>query len=81
MAVLAATRVQNADPADKIVRHAGILFEYLQARRQQMYPLNARRSLRNFMIHEVSRLASTPESTLYPTMGRARSLSALKPTH
>lgn len=57
MAVLAATRVQNADPADKIVRHAGILFEYL-------HPLNAQRSLRNFMIHEVSRLASTPESTL-----------------
>lgn len=66
MAVLAATRVQNADPADKIVRHAGIPFEHLQARRQKMYPLNARKSLRNFVIHKVSRLASIPESTLKP---------------
>ncbi len=64
MAVQAAIRVQSEDPANKIVRHAGMLSEHLQARRQQMYPPDAQKSLRNFMIHEVSRLTSIPESTL-----------------
>lgn len=56
--------MQGEDPADKIVRHAGMLSEHLQARRQQMYPPDAQKSLRTFMIHEVSKLTSIPESTL-----------------
>ncbi|MEO5756381.1 MAG: plasmid partitioning protein RepA [Mesorhizobium sp.] len=64
MAVQALSTMQGEDPADKIVRHASMLSEHLQARRQQMYPPNAQKSLRNFMIHEVSRLTSIPESTL-----------------
>lgn len=64
MAVRAATRVQSAEPADKLVRHSGILPEHLQTPRQQMYPPGGRKSIRNFMIHEVSRLTSIPESTL-----------------
>ncbi|WP_029349430.1 plasmid partitioning protein RepA [Bosea sp. 117] len=64
MAVQAAISMQSEDPADKIVRHAGLLSEHLQARRQQMYPPDAQKSLRTFMIHEVSRLTSIPESTL-----------------
>lgn len=60
----AATRMQGEDPADKIVRHASMLSEHLQARRQQMYPPDAQKSLRTFMIHEVSKLTSIPESTL-----------------
>lgn len=64
MAVQATCQMQSQDPADKIVRHAGMLSEHLQARRQQMYPPDAQKSLRNFMVHEVSRLTSIPESTL-----------------
>lgn len=52
------------DPADKIVRHAALLSDHLQARREQMYPPNAEKSLRYFMTHEVSKLTSIPESTL-----------------
>ena len=64
MAAPAMTISEAEDPADKIVRHAGLLSEHLQARRQQMYPPDAQKSLRNFMIHEVSKLTSIPESTL-----------------
>lgn len=64
MAAPAMTIIEAEDPADKIVRHAGLLSEHLQARRQQMYPPDAQKSLRNFMIHEVSKLTSIPESTL-----------------
>jgi len=64
MAAPAITTIEAEDPADKIVRHAGLLSEHLQARRQQMYPPDAQKSLRYFMIHEVSKLTSIPESTL-----------------
>lgn len=64
MAAQAATAASPEDPADKIVRHAGMLSSHLQARRQQMYPPDAQKSLRYFMTHEVSRLTSIPESTL-----------------
>lgn len=60
----AAPILQKDDPADKIVRHAAMLSSHLQARRQQMYPPDAQKSLRHFMIHEVSKLTSIPESTL-----------------
>lgn len=64
MTAQAQTRIQIEDPADKIIRHAGMLSEHLQARRQQMYPPDAQKSLRYFMTHEVSKLTSIPESTL-----------------
>ncbi|MET4214521.1 plasmid partitioning protein RepA [Bradyrhizobium sp. LA2.1] len=64
MATQAQTKIQFEDPADKIIRHAGMLSEHLQARRQQMYPPDAQKSLRYFMTHEVSKLTSVPESTL-----------------
>ena len=64
MAAQAATTTKREDPADKIVRHAGMLSGHLQARRQQMYPPDAQKSLRHFMTHEVSKLTSIPESTL-----------------
>jgi chromosome partitioning protein len=64
MAAQVATAAPQEDPADKIVRHAGMLSSHLQARRQQMYPPDAQKSLRYFMTHEVSRLTSIPESTL-----------------
>lgn len=52
------------DPADKIGRHAALLSDHLQARREQMYPPNAEKTLRYFMTNEVSKLTSIPESTL-----------------
>lgn len=64
MVELAANFSQPEDPADKIVRHAGMLSEHLQARRQQMYPPDAQKGLRYFMTNEVSRLTSIPESSL-----------------
>ncbi|MCK1326556.1 plasmid partitioning protein RepA [Bradyrhizobium sp. 156] len=64
MATQPQTKIQFEDPADKIIRHAGMLSEHLQARRQQMYPPDAQKSLRYFMTHEVSKLTSVPESTL-----------------
>lgn len=48
----------------RIVRHAGILSGQLQSLRERMYPPEAQKSLRSFMINEVSRLTSIPESTL-----------------
>ncbi|ALN75346.1 MULTISPECIES: plasmid partitioning protein RepA [unclassified Aureimonas] len=59
-----AVPILDEDPADKVVRHGAILSAELQARRQQMYPPDARKSLRFFMTHEVSKLTSIPESTL-----------------
>lgn len=64
MVELAANFSQPEDPADKIVRHAGMLSEHLQARRQQMYPPDAQKGLRYFMTNEVSRLTTIPESSL-----------------
>src|SRR5579863_2873624 len=64
MPAQAQTHIHGEDPADKIIRHAGALSEHLQARRQQMYPPDAQKSLRYFMTHEVSKLTSIPESTL-----------------
>jgi chromosome partitioning protein len=48
----------------RIVRHADLLSTQLQSLRTRMYPPDARKSLRSFMTHEVSRLTSIPESTL-----------------
>ena len=64
MVVPIASIPETSDPADKIVRHASLLSSHLQARRQQMYPPDAQKSLRFFMTHEVSKLTSIPESTL-----------------
>ncbi len=50
--------------ADRIVRHATLLSGQLQSLRERMYPPTARKTLRSFMTHEVSRLTSIPESTL-----------------
>ncbi len=54
----------SEDPAEKIARHARMLSGELQARRQQMYPPNAEKSLRYFLTNEVSKLTTIPESTL-----------------
>lgn len=51
-------------PAEKIVRHAGLLSSQLQSLRQKMYPPEAQKSLRRFMTNEVSKLTSIPESSL-----------------
>jgi chromosome partitioning protein len=59
-----APSVQIEDPADRIIRHAGLLSGELQARREQMYPPNAEKTLRYFPTNEVSKLTSIPESTL-----------------
>lgn len=56
--------LEAENPAARIVRHASMLSEHLQARREQMYPPNAQKTLRTFAVHEVSRLTSIPESTL-----------------
>lgn len=50
--------------SDRIVRHASLLSGQLQNLRERMYPPEARKTLRSFMTHEVSRLTSIPESTL-----------------
>ena len=51
-------------PEDKIIRHAALLSSQLQSIREEMYPPEARKSLRRFMTHEVSKLTSIPEATL-----------------
>lgn len=56
--------MKNENPADKVLRHGHILSSHLQARREQMYPPHAQKSMRHFMTNEVSRLTSIPESTL-----------------
>ncbi len=50
--------------SDRIIRHATMLSGQLQNLRERMYPPEARKTLRGFMTHEVSRLTSIPESTL-----------------
>ncbi|MBB4000472.1 plasmid partitioning protein RepA [Aureimonas pseudogalii] len=59
-----AVPILSEDPAEKVVRHGAILSAELLARRQQMYPPDARKTLRFLMTHEVSKLTSIPESTL-----------------
>lgn len=63
MADLARVNV-GEDPADRIIRHARVLSGELQARREQMYPPNAEKTLRYFLTNEVSKLTNIPESTL-----------------
>jgi chromosome partitioning protein len=63
--VEAARRIlAREDPAQRIVRHAGVLSNQMQALRERMYPPHAEKSLRNFMTNEVSKLTSIPGSTL-----------------
>lgn len=52
------------EPEEKIVRHAGLLSSQLQSIRERMYPPEAKKTLRRFMTHEVSKLTSIPEPTL-----------------
>ncbi|MDE1994432.1 MAG: plasmid partitioning protein RepA [Rhizobiaceae bacterium] len=54
----------SEDAATKIVRHAGMLSNQLQALRARMYPPKAEKGLRYFMTNEVSKLTSIPDSTL-----------------
>jgi chromosome partitioning protein len=55
---------EKEDAAQRIVRHAGVLSNQMQALRERMYPPHAEKALRHFMTHEVSKLTSIPESTL-----------------
>ena len=55
---------KKEDPAERIVRHAGVLSSQMQALRERMYPPHAEKNLRYFMTNEVSKLTSIPESTL-----------------
>ena len=67
MALTEQTEQENTFPEDaatKIVRHAGMLSNQLQALRTRMYPPKAKKSLRHFMTNEVSKLTSIPDSTL-----------------
>ncbi len=61
------TALQTNRPDDggsKIRRHAHVLSSQLQTMRATMYPPEARKKLRPFLTHEVSKLTSIPESTL-----------------
>ena len=51
-------------PEDKIMRHAALLSGQLQSIREEMYPPEARKTLRRFMTHEVSKFTTIPEATL-----------------
>ena len=55
---------EKEDAAQRIVRHAGVLSDQMQALRERMYPPHAEKALRHFMTNEVSKLTSIPESTL-----------------
>lgn len=55
---------KKEDPAERIVRHAGVLSSQMQSLRERMYPPHAEKGLRYFMTNEVSKLTSIPESTL-----------------
>jgi chromosome partitioning protein len=55
---------EKEDAAQRIVRHAGVLSNQMQALRERMYPPHAEKALRRFMTNEVSKLTSIPESTL-----------------
>ena len=57
------TTSQNAS-AEQIVRHAKALSSQLAGLRERLYPPNAQKSLRNFLVHEVAKLTTIPESTL-----------------
>jgi chromosome partitioning protein len=46
---------KKEDPAERIVRHAGVLSSQMQALRERMYPPHAEKSLRYFMTNEVSK--------------------------
>lgn len=59
---LEATR--PADAGSKIRHHADLLSSQLQSMRASMYPPEAKKKLRPFLTHEVSKLTSIPESTL-----------------
>lgn len=52
------------DAGSKITRHAGLLSAQLQQLRTRMYPPKSEKSLRSFLINEVSKLTSIPDSTL-----------------
>lgn len=61
------TALETARPDEagsKIRRHAHVLSSQLQTMRATMYPPEARKKLRPFLTHEVSKLTSIPESTL-----------------
>ena len=55
---------EKEDAAQRIVRHAGVLSNQMQALRERMYPPHAEKALRRFMTNEVSKLTSIPKSTL-----------------
>ena len=52
------------DAVDKIVRHADVLSNRLQAIRQQLYPPQAAKTLRTFTPNEVAALIGIPAPTL-----------------
>ncbi|MER0240182.1 plasmid partitioning protein RepA [Fulvimarina sp. MAC8] len=83
MSAVASDKSRRDDPADRIIRHADMLSEHLQARREQMYPPHAQKSLRYFMTNEVSRLTTIPESTLklMSNEGRGPSPARLENNH
>jgi chromosome partitioning protein len=56
--------LSSENSVDKIVRHASMLSDQLNELRERMYPPQAQKTLRKFMMKEVSRLTSVPESTL-----------------
>ena len=49
---------EKEDAAQRIVRHAGVLSNQMQALRERMYPPHAEKALRRFMTNEVSKLTS-----------------------
>ncbi len=61
--VIGASEKEHAS-AERIVRHAKTLSSQLAGLRERLYPPNASKSLRSFMIHEVAKLTTIPESTL-----------------
>lgn len=60
----AGTKDSSHASAERIVRHAKTLSGQLAGLRERLYPPNAKKSLRSFMTHEVTKLTSIPESTL-----------------
>lgn len=55
---------QQEDVGGKVRDHADVLSAQLQSMRAGMYPPEAKKKLRTFLTHEVSKLTSIPESTL-----------------
>lgn len=64
MTETASSQAQQEDAGSKIRRHAEVLSAQLQSLRAGMYPPEAKKTLRTFLTHEVSKLTSIPESTL-----------------